>query len=551
MIVQSFGSLHALTTPSSTWAHGSSGGGSLNLYGAERSTYVAIYRTQPNVRTVVDFLARNVAQLGLGVFRRVSDTDRVRLADHELAQWVQHPNPGTTRYRLIEALMQDLGIYFNAYWLKVRSAPLGLVRLPPDQMSVVGTLMPTAFLWTLPNGEQKPFDPSEIVYFNGSSGHGVDGGVMGLSPLETLRRVLAEEAAAGAYRQQMWGNSARVEGVIERPKDAPKWTATQSQSWREQWQGAYAAGGSRPGSVAVLEDGMQFKAISHTAKDSEYLAARKLSREECAAAYHVPLPMVGILEHATFSNIKEQHKHLYQDCLGPWLVMIEEEIERQLLIECTDQTDVYTEFNIAEKLKGSFEEQAASLNVLIGRPIMTANEGRARLNLPQHDDPTADDLAAQQGGPASTSSPADTQPAADTVPPNPTGAAVDVEPVLQATRDRQQARLAKLPVVDRPAAFVADLDRWNRELSADLAAVTGTDEPARAAAINAATLAQLEADAMHARIVALEQRPDPLPPHVEIHQAPITVNVPPSGKAITLTRDESGAVVGAEVVSVG
>ena len=111
--------------------------------------------------------------------------------------------------------------------------------------------------------------------------------------------------------------------------------------------------------------------------------------------------MVGILEHATFSNIKEQHKQLYADCLGPWLEMVSEEIERRLLPEARDTTDVYGEFNIAEKLKGSFEEQATALRLLVGRPVMTANEGRARLNLPSiKDDPTADQLAAQQGGPS-------------------------------------------------------------------------------------------------------------------------------------------------------
>src|SRR5262245_35974574 len=58
--------------------------------------YMTMYATQPNVRTVVDFLARNVAQLGIHVFRRVSDTDRQRLTNHQLAQWLAHPTPFVT-----------------------------------------------------------------------------------------------------------------------------------------------------------------------------------------------------------------------------------------------------------------------------------------------------------------------------------------------------------------------------------------------------------------------------------------------------------------------
>jgi len=216
---------------------------------------------------------------------------------------------------------------------------------------------------------------------------------MGLSPLETLRQVLTEDAAASAYRKSYWINSSRIEGVIQRPLEAPKWNPQQKQAFREQWQQRFG-GSANAGQTAVLEDGMTFQSTSYSAKDSEYVPARKLTREEVAAAYHVPLPMVGILDHATYSNIREQHKQLYQDCLGPWLKMLQEEIARQLLPEARDRDHVYFEFNINEKLKGSFEEQALSIQATVGRPVMTLNEGRARLNLPSiKDDPTADQVA--------------------------------------------------------------------------------------------------------------------------------------------------------------
>ena len=81
-----------------------------------------------------------------------------------------------------------------------------------------------------------------------------------------------------------------------------------------------------------------------------------------------------------------------QDTLGPDLVDIEEELNLQLLPEFPDAGNFYFEFNIAEKLKGSFEEQAASLQTMTGGPVLTVNEGRARLNLPRMDDPDCDRL---------------------------------------------------------------------------------------------------------------------------------------------------------------
>lgn len=423
---------------------------------ADPATYAALYRTQPNVRKCVDFLARNIAQLGIHVYRRVSDTDRVRLTDHQLADWLNHPTPFITRYRTIESLVCDLGIYWNAYWLKVRLPDrIGLLRLPPEQMSVSGGLVPTSFFWTQADGTVMPMPPSEVVHFHG---YNVGNPLAGLSPLETLRRILMEDTAATSHRESFWRNAARIEGVVERPLAAKAWAPEQVESFRAQWRAKFT-GEAAVGAVPVLQEGMTFKSIAFSPRQAEYTAVRKLTGEETASAYHIPLPMVGILDHATFANIREQHKQLYSDCLGPWLVMLAEDIERQVLSECRDTRDIYVEFNIAEKLTGSFEEQANSLQALVGRPIMTANEGRARLNLPSIDDPGADQLARPLNTTTDAASASDAPPVAEDVRP----AAVDIVPVLQATWARQARVLARTPDA---AAF--NEDRWNRELADDL-----------------------------------------------------------------------------------
>jgi len=358
---------------------------------------------------------------------------------------------------LVETLMQDMGVYYNAYWLKLRAGGrIGLLRLPPEQVAIQGVLSPQRFIWTSLNGSRQEFPPDDVVHFGG---YDPENPLAGLSPLETLRRILAQEIAANEYRQHFWANAARIEGVIERPATAPKWDADQRATFRDSWQAAHA-GIRNSGKAAILEDGMTWKQNGFSAQESEYAAARKLTAEECARAYHIPLPMVGILDHATFSNIKEQHKNLYQDSLGPWLEMIVQELQRQVLPEFTDVDRVYCEFNIAAKLAGSFEEQAASLRTLIGRPIMTPNEGRGRLNLPSLDDPTADQLAAPLNMANPGGDPRFSDPALDA--PEASAWATTV----RAFWSRQESRVQKDPPGERGARFA--LGRWNTELAAAL-----------------------------------------------------------------------------------
>lgn len=351
-------------------------------------SYAAIYRSQPNVRTVISFLARNIAQLNLHVYERVSDTDRIRLTDHPLARLLKRPNPYTTRHRLFDSLMNDLGIWDNAFWYKIRKGDqMALLRIPPYLVQVKGSAVPTGYVLTI-GREKREVAPQDVVHFRGFN---PDSATVGLSPLETLRQILAEDFAASGFREQFWKNSARMGGILSRPENAPEWLDEDRQRFKAQWEALYTGAGAA-GKTAILEEGMTFTPITMTMDDAQYIQARKLTREEVAAAFHVPPPSVGILENATYSNISEQHKQLYQDTLGPWLDLIEEEVVLQLLPDFEDGRDIYVEFNMQEKLKGSFEEQAQSFSSAVGAPFMTRNEVRARMNLPSIDSPEADNL---------------------------------------------------------------------------------------------------------------------------------------------------------------
>jgi len=347
--------------------------------------YAEIYRSQESVRTVVSFLARNVAQLGLHMFERVGDDDRRRMSDHPMALMLKQPNPWTTKYRFIQALVCDFAIYDRAYWLKTRITPEsnGLVRIPPQIVT------PEGDNWLTPNGFKvdgtsgtRIYKADEVIYFRG---YGLDKDI-GISPLEALRRTLREEYAAGEMREQVMRNGARMSGYLERPKDAPEWSDTARDRFKRNWQAQYSGAGPGAGGTPILEDGMQFKPVSQTARDLQYIESRKLTREEVAAAYFVPPPMIGILDHATFSNITVQQRMLYTETLGPWLSMIQEEIELQLLKDFEPEPRrFYVEFNLREKLSGAFEERADAIAKAVGGPTMTINEARALDNRPPID----------------------------------------------------------------------------------------------------------------------------------------------------------------------
>lgn len=452
-------------------------------------TYEALWRAQPSLRTVVGFLARNIAQLGVDPYERLSATDRRKLgpADHPLAAILERPLPGSklTKYGLISRLVNDLCLFDSAYWLKVRgdNAVRGVVPVPRRLIRPIGRS------WLAPDGYRiegnrgyRDVGVDDVVHFHG---YDPDDPRDGVPPIETLRQVLAEEYAASTYREQLWNNGARVGGYISRPADAPEWGTAARDRFKNDWRAAYSGDGPDAGGTPLLEDGMQFNPSGVTPKDAQYVEARKLTREEVAVAYHVQPMLMGLMDGANFSSVTEVHRWLYQDTLGPYLTQIAQDIECQLLTDLDPAAvdgRVYVEFNLNEKLRGSFEQQAAAISSSVGGPWMTRDEARGLFNLPRIDG--ADELIVPlnvvTGGLASPRDTAPNNP--DNGPSNgqPPGPKTAVVATLQAFGDRQHQVLAsragagKATTVDE----LYDLDRWTNELMAEVAPLLGLDPKA-------------------------------------------------------------------------
>jgi hypothetical protein len=191
--------------------------------------------------------------------------------------------------------------------------------------------------------------------------------------------------------------------------------------------------------------------------------------------------MVGILEHANFSNMKEQHRSTYQDTLGPIMSQLSQAFNLQLAADLGLPESAYFEFNIKEKLRGSFEEEAAAIQTAVGAPHMTRNEARARQNLPaiEGGDDLVTPLNVLVGGQASPTDSgtqnvrrrtASRPSAVKELEGEPADEADSLREVLVAFFGRQQAAvLARLGALDDPnLQAVWQRDRWDRELTRDL-----------------------------------------------------------------------------------
>lgn len=358
-------------------------------YRIESQSPEQLWDEQPHLRTVVDFLARNIAQLGLQAFARQPDGGRERVRDGVLPSVLRRPSPAQTGYELVRTLVSDLALYDNAYLMVLAvddpACPFELRTIRPTWIeSTVGATAydVRGYVVKFPDSPQTLTVPAEnVVHFHGWNPTDER---FGSSAVHSLKSVLTEQIHATRFREQVWKRGGRINAFVTRPATAPQMSPEARVKFQRQFNEAYAGdGGYRAGGVPFLDEGAELKQLRFSAREEQWVEATKLSLQTVAAVYHVNPTMVGLLDNANYSNVREFRRMLYGETLGPIIRMIEERLNAFLLpLLAVDDAEVYVEFNVDARLRGSQEEQAAVASAAVGAPYMTINEYRALQNLP-------------------------------------------------------------------------------------------------------------------------------------------------------------------------
>ena len=446
----------------------------------------ALYRTQPNLRAVISFLADNAAQIPLKVYDRVSDTDRPRVIDSPAAFLLAQPNPDMTAYEFKRWMYSDLLLYERF-----------LTLLIPSKETASGwELRPIPASWIQSYKGSSPFAPEAIVIgVNNGTGpievpadkfilfHGYDptDPMRQYSRISALKDTLHEQVESNRFRRQMWHRGGRFNAYVTRPKDVTPWTENAFERFKTTWKASWAGDqAGDAGGMPILEDGMEIKTVQFNSRDAQWAEAVKLSREDCAAVYHVNPAMIWPGTGQTYASAKDNARALYNDCLAPTLMQATDRLNMMIMPRLGEPESHYIAYDITIKTEGTFEEKIAALSSAVGAPFLSRNEARAKMDLPAMDgaDVLIVPLNVVEGGLAS---PRDTDPTIERYNEAP-------EPEMKAEsrkasgepskEDAEQIATVYRKFFERQSKTVLsrlgakkdwwDKERWDRELAEDL-----------------------------------------------------------------------------------
>ena len=274
------------------------------------------FAKNPVAYRCIRMIAEAAASAPLVVFH-----DGRRAPDHPLQRLLDRPNPEQGGADLMEAFFGALQTAGNAYLEAAGEGPGELYALRPDRMRVVPGRQgwPEAYDYQaggrsvrlardadgwLPVLHLKLFHPADDHY--------------GFSPLEAAAFAIDVHNASGAWNKALLDNSARPSGalVYTSRETGDRLSEEQFDRLKAELSEAHtgAQGAGRP---LLLEGGLDWRPMSLSPADMDFIEGKHAAAREIALAFGAPPQLLGIPGDNTYSNYREANGAFWRQTVIP------------------------------------------------------------------------------------------------------------------------------------------------------------------------------------------------------------------------------------------
>ena len=297
-------------------------GGSYALYVTGRPVwtprdYAALAREGFQRNAVVHRAVRLVAEAAASVPLDLVGADA---EGHPLAALLARPNPREGGARLLESVFGHLMVSGNAYLEAVclGGVPRELYALRPDRMRVVPGAdgWPAAWDYAV-GGRTLRFDQGgegvppilHLTLFHPTDDH------YGLSPMEAAATALDIHNAAGAWNKALLDNAARPSGALVFAGGGGL-SEAQFERLKGELEASYQ-GAANAGRPLLLDGGLDWKPLSLSPREMDFVEAKAGAAREIALAFGVPPLLLGLPGDNTHANYAEANRAFYRQTVVP------------------------------------------------------------------------------------------------------------------------------------------------------------------------------------------------------------------------------------------
>jgi HK97 family phage portal protein len=265
----------------------------------------------------VRMIAEAAASVPLVLYDGGQDLDQ-----HPLLDLLAVPSPGQTQAGFFEAWYGFMLVSGNAYAEAVSNGRdlRELHVLRPDRMKVIPGVegWPEAYEYSV-NGQTLRFESEPLLgvspilhlkLFHPDNDH------YGMSPIEAAATAIDIHNAASVWNKALLDNSARPSGALVYAASDGRMTAEQFERLKSEMEQGFS-GPKQAGRPLLLEGGLDWKPLSLSPKDMDFVEAKNAAAREIALALGVPPMLLGIPGDNTYSNYQEANRSFWRQTVLP------------------------------------------------------------------------------------------------------------------------------------------------------------------------------------------------------------------------------------------
>lgn len=270
----------------------------------------------------VSLVAGGAANVPWMLFETGSGT-AIRLKQHPVLALLEQPNPMQGGAELFHSLYAYRLISGNSYLQAAgpkEGAPLELHTLRPDRVAVIAGKdnLPAAYRHTI--GERYQDFPVDRVtgrsrVLHQKAFHPLNDWY-GLSPIEAAAYSIDQHNQAGAWNQSLLQNGARPSGALVVRGEESALSEEQFTRLKHQMDEQFS-GPSNAGRPLLLEGGLEWKEMSLSPKEMDFIEIKNSAARDIALAFGVPPQLLGIPGDNTYSNLAEARLALWEQTIIP------------------------------------------------------------------------------------------------------------------------------------------------------------------------------------------------------------------------------------------
>jgi HK97 family phage portal protein len=337
------------------------------------------------VEACVSAYAQTLAMCQMNHWRDLGNGGRDRVTNSALSRVMRAPNDYQTSSDFILNAVRSLYLDGNAYALALRNDRFEIASLHlmhPNRCraqtyggeiyySLGGNGVIDSRLEVLELGQLSAVPARDVFHVKLQTPRDI---LKGETPLTAAALAIAANNAMMTQAIAFYGNQSRPSGVLQTDMVLTPAQVTELRSrWDDQARGL-AAGGT-----PILTSGLKFEPITVSQADAQFAEAMKLSDQQIAEVFRVPLAIIGS-EAQPMGSTEALMAFWIGGGLGFALNQVELAIDRLFGLAKIDGE--YSEFDTSILLRSAFQQRIEGLARAVQGGIYSPNEARALEGLP-------------------------------------------------------------------------------------------------------------------------------------------------------------------------